>query len=898
MVSEDATPARKRSRQLSSGSSHERTSPMLSPGASGKQYSLSSPALPEDEKITHKRRRTCSGNSVEAETSETTKKVYKCAQCAYSADKKNSLHSHMRNMHKAAKDGVTDGAEIDDLVTVPDMYCVECKIQFTSRKTYQGHKEFYCGKRQKQAIPEDFDEVDMGRSGSSSDGQSPSNAVMSPAIPPGPVLIPPGCLSAGGQPTLTIPGSLAAQPTVVFTGPIMTAPGPAGIALAMPTVIMQPLFLPSSLHAHAHPALMSAIEIPSDEKPLDLTVRKESSGAKQDSNDAAMSSREGSPLNDHDTPTDLSIKKLNKNRDEMGNANVNKIQNPQSPGADHNISASNVPYIPATVDMGMTGTVNLPHNLSICSECNIVFYKHENFLIHKQFYCSGRKAKQSVEEPEASKTGTSSHHKTENSKFAILECGKRKTPDSTSPTINVTPPPKEHVLQFSCTPCKIKYSSLSTLEAHQRYYCPYRPQNAELGIPGSGSGTPVDGQTSDEDSNIAMPHVCQKCGNEYPTARLLKVHLCQNSNKPGIWNLLRCSQCNFVTHKESQFSDHVRKHSSVKGFRCSLCGYRGNTIRGMRMHGKMHVDKGETFTDDHMIVLDDEELNGKDDLANPMFSSDIESEIMRLKNEPYKRRRSRYKRRVEDSQNSSSESPKTEALFVCGMCNAPFADCNDLGQHMQTHLESRPHKCSLCDYSTTVTSHLDKHVKLIHKIEVSLAATEESISSINEIKTESVDPGEGSSVENHECNIKIENDTDLDTGKTECSATPSLSKKKSELVISLLRKIKQEPQEINTNNENNFEKDTNIKNEVSPSSVKAPLSPMNTPDSNSNQVKDGINAAPTIVNGAAKPNFRYCNHCDISFMYLSSFVAHKKYYCNASIMETVASENELVPEAK
>ncbi|XP_064640531.1 zinc finger protein ZFPM1-like isoform X2 [Lineus longissimus] len=888
---EDATTVRKRSRQPSSSSSHERTSPMVSPGGFSK-HSLSSPPLPDTEKIKRERRRTYSNSSTEAGSSDTTKKMgYKCPQCAYTADKKNSLHSHMRNMHKASKDdATTGGTKIDDLVTAPDMYCVECKIQFSSRKTYQGHKEFYCGKRQKQAIPEDFDDVDIGRSGSSSDGQSP-NAVLSPAMPPGPVLIPPGCHSTNGQPVsaMTLPGSLASQPTVIFTGPIMTAPGPAGLALTMPTVIMQPLFLPSSLHGHH--GLTSALGIP-DDKPLDLSVKKDSPGTKVDNSMISHSdSRENSPLDDHDTPTDLSIKRSRKDGEptELRDTVNKPLRSSQSPVNDGHI-VSNAPCTPSVMEVGAAGTVNLPQNLSICSECNIVFYKHENFLIHKQFYCSGRKTKlQTVEEPESPRKASSSHHLNENSK---LEQGKRKVSDSRSPPAACSPPLNEHVLQFSCTPCKIKFSSLSTLEAHQKYYCPYRPQLPELRLPSSGTGTPVDGQTSDEDSNTAMPHVCQKCGNEYPTARLLKVHLCQSSNKPGIWNLLRCSQCSFVTHKESQYSDHVRKHSSVKGFRCSLCGYKGNTIRGMRMHGKMHVDKGEPFTDDHMVVLDSDESNCQDDISNPIISSDIESEIMRLKNEPYKRRRSRYKRRVEENhrdQNLSRELPKTDALFVCGMCNAPFTDCNALGQHMQKHLEARPHKCSYCGYSTTVQSHLEKHIKLIHKVEASS----------HEDTDNPVCTLEDNARQNCAVSVKKETESELDQRpKVESSSPPSPSENKSEIVASLLRKIKQEPREINTKSENDCDQDVPKQNEVTPPD-KAPLSPGNPPESN--RVKEGTcnSPSPVIVNGSGKPNFRYCNHCDISFMYLSSFVAHKKYYCNASIRENLASENELVvAEAK
>lgn len=36
---------------------------------------------------------------------------------------------------------------------------------------------------------------------------------------------------------------------------------------------------------------------------------------------------------------------------------------------------------------------------------------------------------------------------------------------------------------------------------------------------------------------------------------------------------------------------HVETHSNVRAFRCSVCGYRGNTLRGMRTHVRIHFDR-------------------------------------------------------------------------------------------------------------------------------------------------------------------------------------------------------------------------------------------------------------------------------------------------------------------
>lgn len=35
-------------------------------------------------------------------------------------------------------------------------------------------------------------------------------------------------------------------------------------------------------------------------------------------------------------------------------------------------------------------------------------------------------------------------------------------------------------------------------------------------------------------------------------------------------------------------------HQGVKAFRCTICRYKGNTLRGMRTHIKMHFEKRGT----------------------------------------------------------------------------------------------------------------------------------------------------------------------------------------------------------------------------------------------------------------------------------------------------------------
>lgn len=53
----------------------------------------------------------------------------------------------------------------------------------------------------------------------------------------------------------------------------------------------------------------------------------------------------------------------------------------------------------------------------------------------------------------------------------------------------------------------------------------------------------------------------------------------------------KCPCCDTVSPTAASAQKHVETHSNVRAFRCSVCGYRGNTLRGMRTHVRIHFDR-------------------------------------------------------------------------------------------------------------------------------------------------------------------------------------------------------------------------------------------------------------------------------------------------------------------
>lgn len=159
--------------------------------------------------------------------------------------------------------------------------------------------------------------------------------------------------------------------------------------------------------------------------------------------------------------------------------------------------------------------------VSKCKECNIVFCKYENYLAHKKHYCSSR----NLEEIERSDTNS---------------------PVSPQPT---PPSTGAQYQQLICAACGIKFTSLDNLNAHQMYYCPKR---TEITI---------------------------------ATAKEARCTKCKTIHEPGqpcaynSQNIHKCPICENISSTSAELKKHMETHSGIKAFRCSICRYKGNTLR-------------------------------------------------------------------------------------------------------------------------------------------------------------------------------------------------------------------------------------------------------------------------------------------------------------------------------
>lgn len=563
-----------------------------------------------------------------------TGKQYTCTHCSYSADKKVSLNRHMR-MHSVSPSPpslpgstISNGDTNPDLSSPPiqliqDRYCADCDIRFSSTKTFRAHKMHYCNTRQvMKSTPNSAASVTStaaAKSGSScTSGSAPPSPNDTCKSPPSPSTVSNNSqplLALPTNPILIVPYSLFRGASVLAGSTVPGLPNPDTPCFLMPNGTIQPMTqafgdISRPSHPNTPSEVLKAANKPREPQinrdpstPLDLSVRRTPETKNNLANEIDEQEKEnrlqqsitpeqivcapslpGSPPL---TPSPKQSSSPNSNgspkrkyQESRSNSPKQTTLTPKS-NSDESVQLSPkcktpilmgnpmMPYpISAAIhpvllrsggsilsqDIAMrlaelpglqtTPQVLVKQGVSKCKECNIVFCKYENYLAHKKHYCSARG---NQEDGDGSKsTGSPPISPNNNS------TGK------TSPVAQYQ--------QLICAACGIKFTSLDNLTAHQSYYCLKR---SEI-------------QVNNVEADLRK---CPKCKGVLEAG-----HVCGSAvgAEGGGW---RCPCCNVVSATASAAQRHMDSHGGVKAFRCTICRYKGNTLRGMRTHIRMHFPK-------------------------------------------------------------------------------------------------------------------------------------------------------------------------------------------------------------------------------------------------------------------------------------------------------------------
>lgn len=220
--------------------------------------------------------------------------------------------------------------------------------------------------------------------------------------------------------------------------------------------------------------------------------------------------------------------------------------------------------------------------VSKCKECNIVFCKYENYVAHKKHYCSARNLDDAEGgSPKVSPPPTMSPQPVSPSLSVAAGGGGAGAVIAAGNVGRNQIPPSLPYQQLICAACGTKFTSLDNLGAHQMYYCSKRVDIAN------------------QPQTMAGKEKCGKCKTIHdPTTHC-----------PTSWGY-KCPICDVVSANSAESRRHMETHGGVKAFRCTICSYKGNTLRGMRTHIRMHFEKkSQEFNEENYItcILENDE---------------------------------------------------------------------------------------------------------------------------------------------------------------------------------------------------------------------------------------------------------------------------------------------------
>ena len=652
--------------------------------------------------------------------------------------------------------------------------CEECDISFSSHGTFQAHKNFYCGLRgakRSRRLSDSFKKKESGLH-----------------LQQGYTLLP----------TMMCPGMIVPTPMMGIPPFVTTYAVPYILPMASPPVAHSTQKITKKRH---------------QEIPLDLSCKKEDEDDMIEVQSAQKA--ELSPEGDkHKVPTQKVQVKGQKDTE-------NGLS--QTPVRKYTMAAA--PHSP--VIMAARPSVFR------CEDCNIVFYKRDNYTVHKELYCAGRRAKTELSSPDSPPHSPSRSLPTSpDSKKSSSSSKSMASPAS----VRDTTTPDEYTVQYFCIPCKIRFSSPDTLEAHQQYYCPARKVIAEqLAAQASLSCTALSPKSSSEKA------ICPQCHKCFNTMDDMMKHPCNQATMKI--PMFCCPYCEYVAQSDSRLLDHIKAHAPTKAYRCTLCGYRGNTVRGMRMHGKTHIDAGENFTDDHMCELEEPPLIPK------RLRTVTESVAINVATEMIKQNTGQFQHRQRSRSVESGNGSLQQVPHFCEECNSLFTDTAALQAHMQLHLqEKQDFKCKSCDFIAGVKGELVRHVKMIHENGKVLGFDNKK-----DLK--------------NSARYTIEN---LISVKQEKSALPERNNN-----VSPVKKCISAPAVL----------DSSIPSKLGHHSGTLSPSQLSPKTSGTEPVSSMSQAGEPPLIGLNTDKCNYCSQCDISFVYRNTYLAHKKYYCSSHIGE-------------
>ncbi|EGV99826.1 Zinc finger protein 516 [Cricetulus griseus] len=198
-----------------------------------------------------------------------------------------------------------------------------------------------------------------------------------------------------------------------------------------------------------------------------------------------------------------------------------------------------------------------------------------------------------------------------------------------------------------------------------------------------GPSPPRAGRSHEVDGDKAACHSCCICGKSFPF--------------------------------QSSLSQHMRKHTGEKPYKCPYCDHRASQKGNLKIHIRSH--RTGTLIQGHEPEVGDAQLGemrvseGLDGCASPTKSTSACNRMLNgavpMDNGKILLRSSR-----KEAEGAAGAQDAAEAMAQCSFCKSRFERKKDLELHV--HQAHKPFKCRLCSYVTLREESLLSHIERDH----------------------------------------------------------------------------------------------------------------------------------------------------------------------------------------